>query len=343
VLYYLSLEDFTLHVLDEGKPEAVSEGFAEFVGASSNGQIAFYLENATLFRLDLSSGNRIPIATGVSQETAWGVSTAGDSVFFSTGEGLRAWKQGELQHVFDSWEVPSRPKIISPNGRYALFRSAQSLTKYNSEGVPEFYRYDVDSQELVCASCRADGGKPAGPPRSGEPVTPLGRYGLRSVLDDGEVFFDTPDPLVPSDVNGHRDVYSFDGRNQVLISPGSGNSDSFFGDASANGRDVFFTTFDRLVKSDSNDDNDLYDARIGGGIPAQNAEPSGPVCSGTGCRGGTATGPPTVGSASESTSGFSKPASTRKAPHKSQCRKTKHRTKRRCVKGRDHKQRRQGR
>jgi hypothetical protein len=66
----------------------------------------------------------------------------------------------------------------------------------------------------------------------------------------------------------------------ALISAGAGAA----GDAaiSATGRDVFFTTGTALVPQDSDELDDVYDARIGGGIAMQSA----PSCAGEGCQGG---------------------------------------------------------
>ena len=55
-----------------------------------------------------------------------------------------------------------------------------------------------------------------------------------------------------------------------LISTGKDDYPSFFADASANGDDVFFFTREGLVGQDKDELLDVYDARVGGGIAAQN-------------------------------------------------------------------------
>ena len=55
-----------------------------------------------------------------------------------------------------------------------------------------------------------------------------------------------------------------------LISTGESAEPSYFGDASANGDDVFFFTRQSLVGQDRDENYDIYDARIDGGIAAQN-------------------------------------------------------------------------
>jgi hypothetical protein len=104
----------------------------------------------------------------------------------------------------------------------------------------------------------------------------------RALSDDGtRLFFDSFDGLVPQDSNGMMDVYEYEAGRAMLISSGSGSSDSRFADASSNGDDVFFTTRDQLVPQDQDQSVDLYDARVGGG----SSQLAPPVCSGTGCQG----------------------------------------------------------
>jgi hypothetical protein len=103
------------------------------------------------------------------------------------------------------------------------------------------------------------------------------------------VFFSTREALVPEDVNGKADVYEYDTTTgeDHLISTGTSTSDSFFLDASASASDVFFVTNQALVGWDTDTNFDLYDARIGGGLPDPATTP--PNCSGDSCQ-----GPPTA-------------------------------------------------
>ena len=163
----------------------------------------------------------------------------------------------------------------------------------------EVYVYDYTTNKLMCASCDPSGATPDG--NSGfsaaqgidngfgfafssysrtqylnHPLSEGGRY----------VFFDTVDPLVPRDTNDRRDVYEYDtDTKQVhLISAGTCACDSMFVDASADGSNVFFVTQQQRVRVDDEGDAYLYDARVGGGIEAQNNAPSAP-CEGDDCQG----------------------------------------------------------
>src|SRR5262249_44727693 len=46
---------------------------------------------------------------------------------------------------------------VTPNGSFAVFASAESLTGYPSFGHLAIYRYDLLGEELECASCGATG------------------------------------------------------------------------------------------------------------------------------------------------------------------------------------------
>ena len=118
----------------------------------------------------------------------------------------------------------------------------------------------------------------------------------RNLSEDGSrVFFQTKEALVPQDTNDQADVYEWEregsggvdgctsssasfsessGGCLYLISTGESADPSYFGDASANGNDVFFFTRQSLVGQDQDENDDIYDARVEGGISSQNPSPS---------------------------------------------------------------------
>jgi hypothetical protein len=170
------------------------------------------------------------------------------------------------------------------------------------EGDPhcsEVYLYDADTHDLTCVSCNPSGARPSGPADVPSWSNPF--EGPRYLSDDGSrVFFESPDPLAASDQNGLRDVYEFErvGSHSCvaqssafvpatsgclfLISSGSSSDESYFVDASADGRDAFFTTRSPLVGWDRNGDFDVYDAREGGGLPGP--QPGSQPCEGESCK-----------------------------------------------------------
>jgi hypothetical protein len=184
----------------------------------------------------------------------------------------------ELVATFDPGTRIRRMQI-SPDGVHAGFITESNLTDYDSHGDREMYTYDARTGTVLCASCRPDGE----PPTSNVTASQSGPF----MSDDGRVFFNTRDALVPQDVDGEiLDVYEFvDGRPQ-LISSGTGSRDATEGagelinllglpkpahtgleSVSADGADVYFTTFDVLVPQDENGPFvKFYDARTGGGF-----------------------------------------------------------------------------
>jgi hypothetical protein len=175
---------------------------------------------------------------------------------------------------------------ISPNGRYFAFTSNANLTEYDNGGVPEIYLYDSATNSLSCASCDPTGAPPSGHAFFEEPLRNVKLEFLqnRALLDNGLLFFNSPDALVPRDENGRVDVYEYREGAPHLISSGQGTQDSLFADASTDGTDVFFVTNDQLVGQDADESYDLYDARIGGGLISQ-SPPASPPCHGEACRG----------------------------------------------------------
>jgi hypothetical protein len=218
----------------------------------------------------------------------------------------------------------------SPTGRYFAFMSKQRLTGADNfdaatgEQVERVFLYDAETEALECISCNPTGAAPEGrtigesliDPRSlwqGERVeavlpepTLLANQGLsiyrpRAVLDNGRVFFNASDSLVPGDSNAQWDVYQYEntgvgdcdassgnaavsrsGEGCVsLLSSGTAKREAVFLDASISGDDVFFLTTARLSVHDKDDERDVYDARVGGKLAV--LEPS-PECLGSTCR-----------------------------------------------------------
>lgn len=239
----------------------------------------------------------------------------------------------------------------------------------SADGAPaeEVFLYDAQTGRLVCASCDPSGSRPVGvfdPEGAGEGEEGLGLlvdrtkvweghwlagsipgwtkiehfralYQSRYLSNDGRLYFDSPDALVPQDVNGKEDVYEYEPQGVpsgahrcsssgvtysaraegciALISSGTGTSESAFLDASVSGGegasgeqleegggDVFFVTAAKLVPQDTDTSFDVYDAHeCTNGSPcivAQSEAPPTP-CEGTqSCR-PASTGSPPAGEA----------------------------------------------
>jgi hypothetical protein len=172
---------------------------------------------------------------------------------------------------------------VTPDGRHLLFQSSTGagLTGYDSNHHVELYLYSADSHSLQCVSCRPDGSSAEGDARDNARAF-TGATGTSSHLStalsaDGRyVFFTTSDSLLPRDTNGVADAYDFDSSTGTvhLLSSGTSPDPSYFMDASADGHDVFFTTRQRLLGWDTDGANDLYDARLEGGLPEPAPRPA---------------------------------------------------------------------
>ncbi len=189
---------------------------------------------------------------------------------------------------------------VSPNGQFFAFESVNSLTGYNNTDRAtaspddEIFLYDAGTGSLACASC--SGGRPVGntvvnaPEESGSDSTIdiLERY----VSDGGQVFFDTPDALVPTDTNGLQDVYEYEvngsgtctqaGGCRYLLTSGTSDANSLYFDNTSSGSDALFVTSSQLVPTDTDGAYDVYDARVNGGFPAPKPPP--PPCVGESCK-----------------------------------------------------------
>lgn len=216
------------------------------------------------------------------------------------------------------------------NGQTFVFESSANLTTYDSEGHLELYAYS--GGQLSCISC------PDGPASSnasfqsvkivvGGQVPTTGATQISSVSEDGAVFFQTSEGLVPWDQNGVQDVYEWRSGATSLISSGKSPDPSYLYGASPSGQDVLVITSDTLLPADvDNGAPSIYDARVDGGFAAERSSP----CQGDGCREGIAQ-PPVL--PSPSSTDLSGPGNVRPQGHK-RCRKkgasTKGRARKRC-------------
>ena len=182
---------------------------------------------------------------------------------------LYIWREGLVRHVA-TLEPPDRAASrinVSRNGAHMAFVTKTRVTPYDNDGRAQMYTYDPDTRRLNCVSCIPDGSKPT----SEVEASQNGNF----LTEDGRAFFSTVDPLTTRDANGIRDVYEYvDGRAQ-LISTGTGDNDGSLGNTpiglvgvSADGTDVFISTYETLVGQDENGPFlKFYDARVGGGFP----------------------------------------------------------------------------
>jgi hypothetical protein len=245
---------------------------------------------------------------------------------------------------------------VSANGDVLLFRSRIKVTTYDNHGLAELYRFKLDAGggKVICVSCGPTQAPPTGnaairdfPISLTAPRTQAGIKSRNLSQDGNRVFFDTPDKLVANDTNGVGDVYEWEAKGSgscqseaqnggclYLISSGTSPFPSYFGDASPSGNDVFLYTSQPLVAQDRDELQDVYDARVGGGIPSQNA-PLPVPCVGEACAGQTAS-PPT--SQTPGSSSFVGPTNSTPVKCKKGFKKVKRHGKTVCVKVKHKKQ-----
>jgi DNA-binding beta-propeller fold protein YncE len=185
--------------------------------------------------------------------------------------------------------------VVNPGGTHLAFLSTRELTGYDNDvsngpscgtdeqGNPlpalctEIFEYDVATGSLECASCNPTGARPVGPSSFTtdlEGKRGSEQYRARNLLEDGTLFFDSSDALVPNASDGRRNVYEYEHGHVYAISNVAGGDESFFLDASPSGEDVFFGSADQLLKEDTGDNVIVWDARQDGGFPVPPAAPS---------------------------------------------------------------------
>jgi hypothetical protein len=220
-------------------------------------------------------------------------------------------------------ELSNRSSTVSPDGRHALFTSAASPTPTGYDNADaasgaadlEVYRYEAEDHKLLCVSCNPTGARPSGE-NAGSSARPfweaaqlrkqrVALHAPRTLADDGSrVFFESHEALVPRDSNGTWDVYEWElvGTGSCeeadstyseasegcidLISSGQSSTASRFLDADPTGKNVFIGTQSSLIPADYGL-SDVYDARVGGGLPEPSPPPA--ACEGEACQGPLAT------------------------------------------------------
>lgn len=321
-IYFQSVEPepgIYLRENGETKPVSVSEVPGEptgprpalLLGTSEDGRYAFLGitesnvkltadapgEYGDAYRYDASDGSleylgAALLSGGASMfHSALSISPDGETFFLRSEGGTKVWREGTLKTI-SPLAAPSELSSGSPNGRYLAFAG--------SEGGA-LYLYDAVTEELDCASCFPDG-------TPGKAFLPnlinrtIGVHLPRAVSNSGQFFFTSSSRLVAADANGVNDVYEYKDGKAKLVSPGNAPFPATFADISEDGRDVFFTTQQKLVGRDNDGTVDIYDARIDGGLPAQ-SPPAPQECLRDDCKATPNAGPELPFGGSEALSG----------------------------------------
>jgi hypothetical protein len=223
---------------------------------------------------------------------------------------------------------------VSPDGRYLLFVSKANVTGYSSGGTYQAYRYSAGENATVCVSCPTDGlpsiASPNDSPLSSKGFLLSYEYVSRAMNADGSrVVFASTDLLTPGAESG-KNIYEWENGRLRLIMTGNTErgQDTRYGDISASGDDIYFTTPERLVSQDFDFTRDLYDAKVNGGFPEPPPPPIPCDPLAEGCQGPPAPQPGPTSPASEGFSGSGNPAPVAHKPKKHHKRKKRHGAKR---------------
>lgn len=208
-------------------------------------------------------------------------------IVISGENGFRVTEDG--QHIVFVSSFPANADAVGYDNTHAPGARCD-IGRGKKERCMMVFAYDLQSDELRCISCNPTGAPPLNDATIN--VTKLAGPTIKrpdnpnhAVTEDGaRVFFSSADPLVPKDQNGRYDVYQYDAEsgNLALLTSGAGNADAFFMNAAPDGSSVFFTTRERLVGWDTDENIDFYAARTYGGFPEPPRPPE--SCQGDACQ-----------------------------------------------------------
>jgi hypothetical protein len=303
-VFYLEAGKLYAFDIEDGKIPFTTSGEATVINISPDGSTAYFVSPSKLTNVPNPLGAKAKTGEEnlyLSREGTIefiGIVTERDVVGKGANtdlDGLGLWA-GDVRTI---GAVPQDPSRTSGDGGVLLFQSRAELTGFDSGGHAQIYRYDSIAKTLSCLSCNpidrpavADarlhsielGSLNPGPIEHNDRIENLTPGGRRA-------FFESPEALVPADVDGLWDVYEWEGQGVgtctenegcvFLVSSGRSSHDDYLYGVSASGEDVFIETNDLLdPRHDPDETSSIYDARVGGGFgsASQTAECSGDAC-----------------------------------------------------------------
>lgn len=223
----------------------------------------------------------------------------------STGANVGMWQSTRKS-------LGSTASRVTPDGRFLLFQSSETVTSNAANGEVQAYLYSADSQQAQCISCRRDQKPSVALPGQ----TPLATFGVRHVANDSlhppitltndgaQVHFWSPNALAVGAVEGLANLYVWRNGQISLLSAGMSGVPPAEGDrgqltfagSSADGDELYFSTPRALLPQDYDQRQDLYVAKMGGGFepPTPPLPPCDPLIEGACGAGGEGAPPPGV-------------------------------------------------
>ena len=172
------------------------------------------------------------------------------------------------------WSTTDAEAQTTPDGRFLVFSSYGQLVASDTDTARDVYRYDAERGVLDRVSVGEEGADANGnDDRFDATISPYSY--LHAISEDGtRIVFTAAGPLSEQASNGLANVYEWHeqpgGEGVVwLVSTGNSSEPVEQVAISPSGRDIFFLTSQGLVPQDTDGQNDIYDARLGGGFPVR--------------------------------------------------------------------------
>jgi hypothetical protein len=334
---YSELGNLYMYDLDTEKTSMIANsGDAAIVNVSEDGSHVYFISKS-LINGEGEAGEPNLGVWSAASESAKFIATVSEEDVKSQGENqtgsLTTWWLGlSANTLFNRGRAMDHSRT-TPDGKVFAFESTAQLTGFDNmeasaadcgakdiernpiPGQPcdEVYRYDTESEELICVSCGPGAGPATGNARlqttndaggliEGEVGPASINTPVESLTSNGDtLFFESTEGLLPQDGNGNKDVYRWKkGEGLALISTGQSTSESALYGVTPSGSDVIFATREKLLPQDENGSTTrLYDARVQGGFPPPE-ETVTEICTGDSCQPApsAAPSPPNVASSS---------------------------------------------
>ncbi len=288
------------NLVDLSMPEGlVGEPLVQGVAAvSEDGSRVYFVAKGVLAK-DRS-------ATGEAAEPGEDNLYVADTVTHTTSFVARLSPQDDA-HRYEQWSSTADNDMnVTSNGRFLVFTSVRDLTPDDTSSTPQVFRYDAETGVMTRISVGDRGfnsdGNTTSIPAYITPAQFGGNAGFKAANidlhpaiseDGGSVVFasaarltpDAPESVCTYEEAGQCfeyasvKIYEYHEGRVFLI---SGSSPSSVIQISPSGRDIMFQTKDSLVPSDTDSQEDIYDARVEGGFPVHT---SAPPCEGGACQG----------------------------------------------------------
>lgn len=293
---------------DSNPEDAEGADVDSVLGISEEGEVVYFSASGQLV-----SGEGNTQATNTAEgETNVYAYRDGQLVYVASigsGEALEHQGEDSISRAGDgeSFAV-SR---VSSDGEYLLFatdepiKQSDGVTYDNDEAstgkpVVEDYEYALGSSSVTCVSCDPSGAQPL---LRETPTEAFGRFGqyervidgdaLRNLTNDGEVYFQTSNPVLSQAIDDTLNVYEFQPEGVgtcatgqpagciSILDSGTNPDSTYFEGASADGENVYLTTAAKLAPEDRGEQRVLYDVRVDGGFLQTGTE----ECIGEECQG----------------------------------------------------------